>query len=164
MPQNVLMLLYHSLVGTYLRYGIACWGSAKTNALAKLQNLQNKVVRYITHSGPMTNIDHQYKKLNILKINEHYFQEVSKFMYRNTKKMLPAAFDRYFSQINHCHSTRTKQRSKFTLPLPRTDMGKQSIKYSGVKIWSQVPSHIKAAQSLESFSSQIKDFLIDISI
>ena len=155
------MLLYHSLVGTYLRYSIASWGSAKTNALAKLQNLQNKVVRFITHSGPMTNIDYQYKKLNILKIDEHYFQEASKFMYRNTKKMLPAAFDQYFSQINHCHSTRTKQKSRFTLPLPRTDMGKQSIKYSGVKIWSQVPSDVKAAPSLESFSSQIKDFLVN---
>ena len=48
MPQNVLMLLYHSLVATYLRYGIASWGAAKTSALAKLQCLQNKVVCCIT--------------------------------------------------------------------------------------------------------------------
>ena len=44
-PQNVLMLLYHSLVGTYLRYGLASWGSAKTTALSKLQALQNRILR-----------------------------------------------------------------------------------------------------------------------
>ena len=38
-PQSVLMLLYHSLVGTYLRYGLASWGSAKTTALLKLKSL-----------------------------------------------------------------------------------------------------------------------------
>ena len=29
-PHKVLLLLYHSLVATHLRYGIASWGSAKT--------------------------------------------------------------------------------------------------------------------------------------
>ena len=38
-PHKVLLLLYHSLVATHLRYGIASWGSAKTTALGKLKNL-----------------------------------------------------------------------------------------------------------------------------
>ena len=82
-PQKVLMLLYHSLVGTYLQYGIASWGSAKTTALSKLKSLQNKVVRYITHSSQFTNVTGEFKKLGILKLDEIYFSEVGKFMYRN---------------------------------------------------------------------------------
>ena len=35
-PHKVLLLLYHGLVATHLRYGIASWGSAKTTALGKL--------------------------------------------------------------------------------------------------------------------------------
>ena len=159
-PQNVLMLLYHSLVGTYLRYGIASWGSAKTTALSKLQALQNKVVRYITHSSPSTDIMNKYKKLNILNINEIYFSEVGKFMYKHSKCALPLSFDEYYRHIGHSYSTRTRLNSKFTLPCPRTELGKQSIKYNGVKIWKEIPQDIKNSTSLQAFNDQFKSNIL----
>ena len=70
-PQNVLMLLYHGLVGTYLRYGIASWGSAKTTALFKLKCLQNKVIRYITHSLPNANVIDANHKLGVPKLTKY---------------------------------------------------------------------------------------------
>ena len=157
-PQSVLLLLYHSLVGTYLRYGISSWGSAKTTALLKLQSLQNKVVRYITNSSPYTNVTQKYKDLGILKIDEVYFLEVAKFMFRRTNEMLPSTFDEYFSNIEHYHHTRTKSRSMYVLPKPRTDLGKQSVKFTGIKIWSEIPS-IKTATSLDNFSDMLKKYL-----
>ena len=95
-PQNVLMLLYHSLVGTYLRYGVASWGSAKTTALSKLQALQNKVVRYITHSSKFTDVTNKYKTLGILRLDEMYIMEVGKFMYKYSKADLPLSFGEYY--------------------------------------------------------------------
>ena len=90
------MLPYLSLLGNYLRYGVGSWGAAKTNALSKLQGLQDKVVCYMSHYSSNFNIDLEYKKFNILKINELYFFEIGKFMYRSNKKMLPLSFDQYF--------------------------------------------------------------------
>ena len=159
-PQNVLMLLYHSLIGTYLQYGIASWGCAKTTALSKLKSLQNKVVRYITHSPPFSNVTHAYKKLGILKLDEIYFVEVGKFMYRNRKQTLPLSFNGYFKHIDHSHNTRHRQNSEFSLPQPRTELGKQSIKYNGINIWSEIPHDIKNSPNLQSFGSHIKSHIL----
>ena len=155
-PQNVIMLLYHSLVGTYLRYGIASWGSAKTTALSKLRSLQNKVVRYITHSSQDTNISDEYNNLKILKLDEMYFLEVGKFMHRNSNENLPQSFDEYFRHIDHHHNTRTRLNTVFALPRPRTELGKQSIRYKGVKIWGEIPPSIRGCLDLQTFSSQLK--------
>ena len=158
-PLKVLMLLYHSLVGTYLRYGIASWGSAKTTALAKLRNLQNRVVRHITHSHYGTNVDAEYKNLGILKLDEMYFLEVGKFMYRNSNLTLPLSFDEYFQPINHHHNTRTRVNSVFSLPRPRTELGKQSIKYQGVKIWGEIPLDIQNCSDLKTFCNRLKSHI-----
>ena len=158
-PQKVLMLLYHSLVGTYLRYGIASWGSAKTTALSKLQILQNKVVCYITYSSANTNVTNAYSKLDILKLDEIYFLEVGKFMYKNSNSALPLSFDEYFININHPYNTRTND--VFSLPRPRTDLGKQSLKYTGTKVWNEIPSHIRSSLSPQLFNTQLKSFIIE---
>ena len=67
-PQNVQMLLYHSIVASYLRYGIATWGSSRPSAIKKLQNLQNKIVRHIAYPQYSDNILDHYTSLNILNI------------------------------------------------------------------------------------------------
>ena len=159
-PQNVLMLLYHSLVGTYLKYGIASWGSAKTTALSKLRSLQNKVVRYITHSSRFTNVTSEYKKLGILKLDEIYFSEVGKFMHRNNNTTLPLSFDGYYKHIQHPHNTRTRLHSEYILPRPRTELGKQSIKYTGIKIWSEIPHCIRSHANPDIFSTHLKSYIL----
>ena len=159
-PQSVLMLLYHSLVGTYLRYGLASWGSAKTTALSKLKALQNKVVRYITHSSRFSDVTEKYKKLGILRLDEMYILEVGKFMYKYSKADLPLSFGEYFRHINHSYGTRTRLNLEFSLPQPRTELGKQSIRYAGVKIWSEIPPDIKTYDKLQIFSDKFKSHIL----
>ena len=137
-PKNILLLLYHSTVSQSLRYGLASWGSAKTTALTKLQNLQNKIVRYMTYSTKFTNVDDKYKSLNILKLNDLYFLEIAKFMHKSYYKALPLSFDEYYSFIDHHHNTRAKSTGSLSLPNPRTELGKSSIKFTGVKIWNKL--------------------------
>ena len=159
-PQKVLLLIYNSLGAHYLRYGVACWGAARDTALTRLKNLQKKIIRYITNSPQDTNVDDKFRELGVLTLDEIYFQEVAKFMYRNSNKTLPASFDEYFKPIDHTHYTRTKSQNVYSLPRPRTDFGKQSIKYNGIKIWSQVPCGIKSITNKDSFNFQIKTFLL----
>ena len=159
-PQNVLMLLYHSLVGTYLRYGLASWGSAKTTALSKLKALQNKVVRYITHSSRFSDVTDQYKKLGILRLDEIYTLEVGKFMYKYSKADLPLSFGEYYRNISHSYRTRSRLNSEFSLPQPRTELGKQSIRHAGVKIWSKIPLDIKTSDKLQIFSDKFKSHIL----
>ena len=102
----------------------------------------------------------EYKKLNILNVKETYFSEVGKFMYKHSKSTLPLSFDEYYRHIGHSYSTRTRLNSEFTLPHPRTELGKQSIKFTGVKIWKEIPQNIKNSACLQGFNDQIKSFIL----
>lgn len=148
----------------YLRYGVACWGAAKHTALLKIKNLQNKIIRYITSISHGSNIHCAYRKLDVLIFDEIYFQEVVKFMHRNLNNTLPASFDEYFRPIGHQHDTRIKFTNEFSLLRPRTDLGKQSIKFNWIKIWSQVLCGIKQISNKDSFSYQIKQHLLNKSL
>ena len=154
------MLLYHSLFATYLQYGVVCWGTAKSTAMSKIKTLQNKVIRHITLSGRMENVDKFYKTLGILKVEDIHFLEVAKFMYKNTKQTLPHTFSEYYRPIPHHHDTRAKTKNILSIPKSRTNFGKQSIKFTGVKVWSEVPNATKQCRNLDSFSCQVKEFLL----
>lgn len=159
-PKDILKMLYHSIGASYIRYGIASWGTAKPTALRKLQTMQNKIIRYMTHSPESSNIFLQYNALEILTVDELYIQEVAKFMYRSQNSTLPASFDEYFQNINHGHNTRSSSNHNLSTPRPRTELGKISLKYVGTKIWNDLPPNIRNAKSMDIFKDQIKSHLI----
>ena len=159
-PQKVLLRIYDSIGAHYLRYGVASWGSAKNTALDKLKILQNKIIRYLTRSSRFTNVENHYKKLNILKLDDLYYLEVAKFIHRGVNNMLPLTFDEFFRPIDHQHNTRTKSNCIFSLPKVRTDFGKQSIKFSAIKIWSDLPAEIKSIEDRKVFGFNVKKFLL----
>ena len=81
-------------------------------------------------------------------------------MYRNSQNALPSTFDQYFSHINHQYHTRCRSTNTYRLPAMRIDIGKQSVRFSGVKIWSDIPNNIKSLTSFNLFSDQLKSFLL----
>ena len=50
---KTITMVYNSLVGSHLNYGILIWGTAKQLFLRKLQIAQNKLIRLMTFSNPM---------------------------------------------------------------------------------------------------------------
>ena len=66
LSRDTLMLLYHSLVGQKLRYGLICWATASNFLLNKLDVLHNKIVRYLTFSKPCSRAWPLYCKLKVL--------------------------------------------------------------------------------------------------
>ena len=153
-------MLYHSIGASYIRYGIASWGSAKPSALKKLQTLQNKIVGYITHSPQSPNISLHFKALGILTVDEIYTQEIAKFMYKYHNFSLPAAFDGYFRNISHSHNTRLNSDNNLSYPKTRTNLGKSSLKYIGAKVWNDLDLTIQNAKTIEIFNDLVKKHLI----
>ena len=127
----------------------------------KIKTLQNKVIRHLTHSRRMVNVENFYKMLDILKVEDIHFLEVAKFTYKYANQTLPLTFSEYFSQIPHNHDTRIKANNTLRLPKPRTNFGKQSLKFTGVKVWSEIPCPMKECRNLDTFSSQVKELLLD---
>ena len=160
LPLKSRIMVYNSLAGSYLNYGITSWGAATLTALKKLKTLQNRLVRYITFTPPRTNVDHKFKSLNILTIEQLYFCEIAKFMHSVHNGISPKMFQDYFQTAPHSYNTRFRRNCQYSLPQPRTEKGKRSCKYTGVSIWAKVPWNFKAL-SKQTFKYRLKHFIFE---
>ena len=50
LPINNKLLVFNTLVNPMWAYGVELWGSAKPSNLYKIQSLQSKILRKITHA------------------------------------------------------------------------------------------------------------------
>ena len=78
------------------------------------------------------------EELSVLNVKNIYNYLVGQFMLRYENKLLPNVFGSYFTLSNTIHAYNTKQQSSCRLPYYRTNLGKHSVRYTGVKIWTEV--------------------------
>ena len=71
---KLLVEVYHSLIHSYLRYGIMVWGNASNSTLQPLKSLINRSVRIIKFA-PFGRVDLEpiYSYLKILDVEKVFF-------------------------------------------------------------------------------------------
>ena len=93
-----------------------------------IQILQNKAIRIINNSTWKDHINSNslFLKYNILKVEDIYKFELSKFMYLFRTNALREIFDIYFLSIEHAHhyNTRSKSNQNYFLKSIRTSSEK----------------------------------------
>ena len=63
---------------------------------------------------------------------------VGQFMFRYHNDLLPDVCDSYFIRQNTTHVYETRQLNLFRITDYKTNLGKRSIRYSGVKLWIEI--------------------------
>ena len=137
------MLIYNSLFESRLRYGVLGWGTASEPNISKLRILQNRVVRFITFSSFRSRIAPLYASLKILPLQEQLFLQRAIFMHSVHYRNLPAALSAYCQKPEHRYLTRYRTASNFVLPHLLTNHSQKSIKFTGPKVWAEVPKEFK---------------------
>ena len=86
MSTNLLKDVYHALIHSYMRYGILTWGNASQTSLKPLKVLINRAVRIMTFT-PFGRIDLDpiYSFLMILDVEQVFYLETCKFMFKSKK-------------------------------------------------------------------------------
>ena len=92
LPMKARLLVYNSLAGSCIQYAIAAWGSFSSTVQNKIQDIQDRIVRYMTYSQPHSNVDSKYTNLKILKVKELYKYETAKFMHCVYHNNMPVVF------------------------------------------------------------------------
>ena len=161
LSNKALMLVYHSLVGSSLRYGLICWGTANQSLLQKINVAHNRIVRYLTFSFPCSNAWPLYSSLNILPLDILIQLEWGKMMFQFQNKMLPKAFENYFKKPNHHHATRFASSLNFELVRANSTREERMLRTIGPKAWLGVPLSIKKSTSLRVFVKDYRSFLIE---
>ena len=155
------MAVYHSLVGSSLRYGLICWGTANQNLLQKGNVLHIRIVCYLTFSLPCSTAWPLYCSLKVLPLDIMIQIEWGKTMYKFQNKMLPLAFEKYFSKPNHQHATRFATSLNFEFVRANSSRDESMLRIIGPRVWVVVPLKIKKSISLKIFIKEYWSFLIE---
>ena len=92
-----------------------------------------------------------------------YIHEISKFVHSVHNDISPVIFKDYFIPVTDYRSARPSRpfhHYDYVLPKPRTEKGKHSSIFAGVKLWSKIPQNFKRL-SKKNFSYQLKQHIFD---
>ena len=128
LPQATLITIYHSIVIPVISYNIVIWGGIANMHLDPIRIKMNKILRIILkvkfdeNRIPIMPINHMYKVLNLLKLNDFYKFNLLKFLhfilYNNE-----VTFMKYFSALLPTHTYDTRN-TKINLPEVRLEIEK----------------------------------------
>jgi hypothetical protein len=130
MSFSSLIMIYYSLFHSVLAYGILFWDI--TSSSDKLFKLQERVVRMTGH-GNRTSCRDLFKKLEILPLKSQYIFSILLFFVKNKKLFT----------TNYVNNVKTRQCENLDFPHLRLTLYQNGIYFSGIKIFSKLPSYLK---------------------
>ena len=157
-------MLKSSLLYSHLVHAIQVWGSACSTEINKILVLQKRALRIITHNdhfpsvpGPLHPTDPLFHKLEILKIQDIFKFQVSKFIFNCLQLNTPIIFHHWFRQSHTIHNYNTRStffdidnvinsNNLFIINARTTHHGLKLLKVSGPKIWNLIPNYIRSTQ------------------
>ena len=154
--------MYYSIVYPHLYYGVTSWGNTAAKYTDRIQIEQNSIVKIITKLPFMkTKIYPLYNEFNLLKFDDIYKLEGLKFMFSFKKKILPNGFKDYFTIPSEMHEYPAKFSwdDNWAVNFHCTKSTTQrSIKFTGCKVWNNLPSEFKSLRELskKAFSKKSK--------
>ena len=161
LSKDAMMLLYHGLAGSKLRYGLICWATASKSLLNKVNVSHNKIVTYMTFSKRCSRMWPLYCQIKVLPLQILIQIEYGKTMYKFLHNQLPEAFDCYFNKPRHHHNTRfSTTNMNFERSHISSSVDTSLLKNIGPKIWAEIPLVIKEALSLKVFIKSLRNHLI----
>ena len=162
-PSSKAMLsLYHSLLISHVRYcrPITNWCFGNESKTQLLQRICNKFVRLVFNLKRRESVRIVMKENGLLIIEQMYQVELAIFMFRTVKENHPTVLQNLFQSKASRISTRSN--SHYISTAYRLTVCPQSIKFSGSKIWSNLPNEIKECKSLKSFAIKVKAHFLNI--
>ena len=162
LTKEALMLVYHALVGSKLRYGLICWATASQYLLDKINVAHNKIITYMTFSKRCSRMWPLFSELKVLPLDILIQIEHAKTMYKFEHSMLPQVFENYFQKPSHHHNTRfATTHNNFAMNRITSAKEKCMLKFIGPRVWVNIPVQFKSAASLKIFINLYRNFLID---
>ena len=135
--RSALLVIYHSLFASHIRYCIINCFFGNAIISSQLQNICNKFIRMTFNLSSKENVLPLMKEHGLLSIEDIFKHEVAVFMFKYHNHFLPPAFDHIFQSKT---SSIITQRNSHLIPsFCRITVNQQSIRYIGPKIWNSIP-------------------------
>lgn len=159
LPLNARLLIYSSLILSYLNLGILAWGYS-CERIIKLQKKSIRILylsKYNAHTEPL------FKELKLLKVTDILKLQELKFYYKFKHNTLPSYMLELPLQDNTHHDHDTRQRYDIHQPFARHEYAKRTLRVDLPKVINNTPSIILdkiQTHSLDGFSWYTKQYIL----
>ena len=152
-PPATLHTIYHGLVQSHFDYCSVVWGNCAKTLSNKLQRLQNRAVRVLTHTSYDANANQLLEELGWDNLETRRQKLKAEMVYKSFNSLAPNYLSSKFIQRSDVITFYNLRDSdgKLAIPLPRTNYNKNSFGYSDAVLWNSLPSVARQATSLTSF-------------
>lgn len=152
-PFKARVLFYNAYIQPHLDFCNIVWGGSCKTHLQKLFILQKRACKLIFGQNYVS-IEDSLEKINALDIADKIILQKAKFMYKVSKGQVPNYIDTMFVRdLKTFSNLRSCSIYNFSVPRPKMELFKQSISFSGPRIWNQIPSSIQSIDTIEKFTS-----------
>ena len=163
LPQRDLERVIHAFITSQLDYCNALYTGIDQSQLRRLQLVQNSAARLLTCTKKRDHITPVLASLHWLPIRYRIDFKLLLTVYKSLHGLAPT----YLSDILHHHipSRALRSADQLLLEVPRTRQktrGDRAFAVAAPRLWNCLPLHIRAAQSLNDFKSQLKTHLFSL--
>ena len=133
-PENVLFVLYKSLIVSYINYGLLLWGVH----VHKLEPLQKKALRFMTNSGYIAHPTPLLIKHGLLNVCDMYKLQ---FYYKLFYDLLPPYFN-YYIEVIEQKPVRNLRQHYIHAPLIKRVYAERSPLFQLIKLINCLKSNV----------------------
>jgi hypothetical protein len=141
-------LFYSAHIQSSIDYASTLWDSASANAMKPLQRVQKRAIKAVLLKTKIHNED--YRSIEILPLQKRLQYNKLLFM----SKILSGRSSR--NLLNRFSLNTSRNYTKLNVPIPRLDIFKTCLLYSGSVLWNALPQSIKEQMYIQkSFKKRL---------
>ena len=160
-PKHILIMIYMSLIYSYINYCNVIWGSAYECHLKPLIVLQKKAIRLINNSKFRDASAPIFCDLKLLPISKVYELNCLLFIYKCLINNSFPSIRQRILQNSPSHSHATRNRNLLTPPMGRLEICKKAYVFQSVCLWNKLDVDTKDSKSLHNFRYKVKHNLLE---
>ncbi len=130
-----------------ISYGSTLYDSASANIMKPLISMHKRAVKAVLLKSTSL-VETDYKSLGILPLKLMFSFNKGLFMHKITSGLAPRNIVSKFS-------ANSRDTTKLDVPVPRLDLFKTSLLYSGSVIWNSLPYNLRCVKKSSSFKKHI---------
>ena len=144
-------MFYNAYILPHLDYCCTIWGNANTELINLVVKFQKRAARSILGKPLETPSAEMFSELHWMTFPDRVDYQKAILMYKITHNLTPSYLSDLFQFTSEIHSRTLRSTSENLLyvPKPKIEVYRNTLSYSGSKIWNSIPENIKVSSSLE---------------
>ena len=149
---DTLVTIYKSLILPFFDYCDVLWTNANKGGLDRLQKLQNRAARVITHASYDVRSRDLLKSLNWDNLTARRFENEMILMHKIMNDRAPQYLKSHFSRVRDSNHYDLRGRdTKLSLPLPKNEFIRKSFRFRAASRWNNLDDGLRSTEELSRF-------------